>query len=71
MGRLGRRLPTLRERKAWMIATTVRFPPSLREQLIASASENGRSLSAEILMRLEGSLRDDQVRVAMDQALQP
>lgn len=54
-----------------MIATTVRFPPSLREQLIASASENGRSLSAEILMRLEGSLRDDQVRVAMDQALQP
>ncbi|MFG1331118.1 Arc family DNA-binding protein [Xanthobacter autotrophicus] len=38
----------------------VRFPDGLRERLKALASQNGRSLNAEIIYRLERSLLDPQ-----------
>lgn len=37
------------------VQTNLRLPADLKERLVASASENNRSLSAEVASRLEGS----------------
>lgn len=42
------------------VTTATRMPAQLREQLEARASDNGRSLSGEILYRLRKSLEQEQ-----------
>ena len=37
----------------------VRFPPGVRETIAAVAKKNGRSMNAEIVARLERTLRED------------
>lgn len=39
----------------------VRMPPKLKEQLLELAQENRRSLNAEVVARLERSVRAEQV----------
>jgi len=38
--------------------TNVRLPPALRRKLILAADKERRSLSAEVIMRLEASFRE-------------
>lgn len=45
---------------------SLRATPEIRVKLIAAADRNGRSLSAEITIRLEKSLRDDDVMAALE-----
>src|SRR4051794_36770433 len=62
------------ERAGALQTINFRVPPAIRRQLEAAASENGRSLSAELLSRLEESfhghkvldLARDQLRMALD-----
>jgi hypothetical protein len=47
---------------------SIRMPPEMREQLDSSARENGRSVSQEVLRRIQGSFHRDRDR-ARDPAM--
>ena len=45
--------------RSWKDQYMLRFPEGMRDRLKALAAENGRSLNAEIVHRLEQSLGDE------------
>ncbi|OHC94155.1 MAG: hypothetical protein A3H25_18230 [Sphingomonadales bacterium RIFCSPLOWO2_12_FULL_63_15] len=51
--------PSTREKIANIVPFGLRMQPDLKQKVQSAADANGRSLNAEIVHRLETSLRDD------------